>query len=183
MKEELADKLRKIKVLALDCDGVMAPLHIDTGVIMDIENAMKYQDRKFQYVVEISRFNHRDGQGIDLVKEVGIHVVVITKQRSGYIDARCFKLGIPCVKVQDKLVGLTGWLKENHPEIKMEEVCYIGDDVSDVSTLKAVGFGATVADAADEAKKVSLYITRRKGGDCAVREICDLILRARGVRL
>ena len=183
MDKELIDKLRNIKVLALDCDGIMAPLHIDTGVIMDLENAMNYQGRKFQYVVEMARFNHRDGQGIDLMKEAGIHVVVVTKQRSGYIDARCFKLGIPCVKVQDKLAGLAGWLKENYPEIKMSEVCYMGDDVSDIPVLKAVGFGATVADATDEAKKVSLYVTKRKGGDRAVREVCDLILKARRERL
>lgn len=182
MNQLLRKKLGKIKVLALDCDGVMAPLYIDTGVIMDLENAMKYQDRKFQYVVEIARFNHRDGQGIDLIKEAGIRVVVVTKQRSGYIDARCFKLGIPCVKVQDKLVGLVGWLKENHPEIKMGEVCYMGDDISDIPVLKVVGFGATVADAAKEAKKASTYITRKKGGECAVREVCDLILKARGTR-
>ena len=48
MDRQFLDKLKKIKVLALDCDGVMTPLHIDTGVIMDLENAMKYHDRKFQ---------------------------------------------------------------------------------------------------------------------------------------
>lgn len=183
MNQRLGKKLEKIKVLALDCDGVMAPLYIDTGIIMDLENAMKYHDRKFQYVVEIARFNHRDGQGIDLMKEAGIHVVVITKQRSGYIDARCFKLGIPCIKVQDKLKGLTDWLKENHPEITLEEICYMGDDVSDIPVLRAVGAPATVADALQEAQAVSLYITKRKGGDCAIREVCDLILKARRERL
>src|SRR3990167_10782658 len=93
MDERLLNRLRNIKILALDCDGVMTPLHIDTGVIMDLENAMKYHDRKFQHVIEIARFNHRDGQGIDLLKEAGIHTVVVTKQRSGYVDARCLKLG------------------------------------------------------------------------------------------
>ena len=183
MDKKLLDKPRNIKVLALDCDGVMSPLHIDTGVIMDLENAMKYQGRKFQHVVEMARFNHRDGQGIDLMKEVGIHVVVVTKQRSGYIDARCFKLGIPCVKVQDKLAGLTGWLKENHPEIKMGDVCYVGDDISDLPVLRAVGFPATVADALQEAQAISRYVTKRDGGDRAVREVCDLILKVKRERL
>ncbi len=182
MEKELRDKLRKIKVLALDCDGIMSPLHIDTGIVMDLENAMNYQDRKFQHVIEIARFNHRDGQGIDLMKEAGIHVVVVTKQRSGYVDARCFKLGIPCVKAKDKLEGLSSWLKDNHPEINMEEVCYMGDDISDIPVLKAVGFGATVADAAEEAKNVAVYVTQRNGGDRAVREVCDLILKARKER-
>lgn len=178
MEKSLADKLRKIKVLALDCDGVMTPLHIDTGIIMDLENAMKYEGRKFKYVVEIARFNHRDGQGIDLMKELGIKVLVITKQRSGYIEARCFKLGIPCLKVQDKLKGLNDWLSNEHPEVGLDEVCYIGDDVSDVPVLKAVGLGVAVADAVFEAKAVSSYTTKKNGGDCAVREVCDMILRA-----
>ena len=179
MDKKLLNKLPNIKVLALDCDGVMAPLSLDTGVIMDFEHAAQYHDRKFQYVIEMARFNHRDGQGIDLMKEAGIHVVVVTKQRSGYVDARCFKLGIPCVKVNDKFAGLKNWLNENHPEIKMEDVCYMGDDINDIPVLKVVGFGATVADAAEEAKRVSVYITKRKGGDRAVREVCDLILKAR----
>lgn len=179
MSKWLTDKLKNIKVLALDCDGVMTPLHIDCGVIMDLENAMKYNDRKFQYVVEIARFNHRDGQGIDLVKEAGIQVVVLTKQRSGYIDARCFKLGIPYIRAQDKLRGLMDWLEHLHPDIRLEEVAYMGDDVSDIPVLRVVGFPATVADALDEAKAVSVYITKKNGGDCAVREVCDLILKAR----
>jgi len=181
MDKNLTSKLRKIKILALDCDGVMAPLHLDMGIVMDIENAMKYHDRKFQYVVEMARFNHRDGQGIDLIKEVGIHVVVVTKQRSGYVDARCFKLGIACVRTQDKLAGLASWLKENHPEIKMDEVCYVGDDVSDLPVLRSVGMPATVADALPEAKDVSLYVAKKNGGDGAVREVCDLILKARRI--
>jgi|SRR3989344_1654066 len=179
MDRQFLDKLKKIKVLALDCDGVMTPLHIDTGVIMDLENAMKYHDRKFQHVIEIARFNHRDGQGIDLLKEAGIHTVVVTKQRSGYVDARCLKLGIPCLKTQQKLRGLIDWLEKNHPDVDLEEVCYMGDDISDIPVLAAVGFGATVADGIEEAKKVSVYVTKKNGGDCAVREVCDMILTAK----
>ena len=178
----LTAKLLRVKLLALDCDGVMAPLSIDTGVIMDLENAMKYHDRKFQYVVEIARFNHRDGHGIDLMKKAGIHVVVVTSQRSGYIDARCFKLGVPCLRVKDKRKEFADWLNQNYPEISMQEVCYMGDDINDIPLLKAVGFGATVADAVDEAKKAAVCVTKKKGGEGAVREVCDLILEAKGVR-
>ena len=181
-KKALRALLKKVKVLALDCDGVMAPLHIDTGIIMDIAHATTYNNRKFQHVIEIARFNHRDGQGIDLMKEAGIHVVVVTKQRSGYVDARCFKLGIPCVKAKDKLKGLVNWLKKNYPKVSMEEICYMGDDISDLSTLAVVGAPITVADASREAKKASIYITKKNGGDCAVREVCDVILAAKGLR-
>ena len=116
------------------------------------------------------------------MKEAGIHVVFVTKQRSGYVDARCFKLGIPCVKVSDKLAGLQSWLNEKHPDISLDEVCYMGDDISDLPVLRAVGFPATVADALPEAKLVSLHITKRDGGDRAVREVCDLILEAKSLR-
>ncbi|MFH1393057.1 MAG: HAD hydrolase family protein [Patescibacteria group bacterium] len=181
-KQQFLDKLKKVKLLALDCDGIMAPLHIDTGVIMDFQNAIKYHNREYQYVVEIARFNHRDGQGIDILKKNGIHVVVVTTQRSGYVDARCFKLGIPCIKTKDKLAGLNAWLKGNQPEISMDEICYMGDEISDISVLRAVGAPATVADALPETKAVSLYVTKKNGGDGAVREVCDLILEAKKIR-
>ncbi len=170
----------KVKLLALDCDGVMTPLHIDTGVIMDLESAKKYHDRPYQYVVEIARFNHRDGQGIDLIKEAGIKVVVVTKQRSGYVDARCLKLDVPCIKAKDKLTDLITWLKDNCPDINMTEICYMGDEVSDVPVLMAVGVPIAVANAVKQAKKTSAYITKKKGGEGAVREVCDLILKAKG---
>jgi len=180
MDKKLAERLKKIKLLALDCDGIMAPLYIDTGVIMDIESAKKYHDRPYQYVVEIARFNHRDGGGIDMIKEAGIKVVVVTKQRSGYVNARCLKLDVPCIKAKDKLEDLVNWMKDNCPGINMKEVCYMGDEVSDVPVLMAVGMPATVADAIKQAKKASAYITKKKGGEGAVREVCDLILKAKG---
>ncbi|KKS24744.1 HAD hydrolase family protein [Candidatus Woesearchaeota archaeon] len=179
MNHELMEKFKKVKILALDCDGVMAPLYIDTGVIMDVENAMKFYNREYKYVVEISRFNHRDGQGIDLMRAANIPVVVITRQRSGYIDARCFKLGIPCVKVEDKLEGLKNWLKNTHPKVSLSEVCYMGDDISDIHVLQVVGAPVTVADAISEAKAIAVHITQNKGGDGAIREVCSLILNAR----
>lgn len=170
----------KVKLLALDCDGVMSPLHIDTGVIMDLESAKKYYNRPYQYVVEIARFNHRDGQGIDLVKEAGIKVVVVTRQRSGYVDARCLKLDVPCIKAKDKLTNLTAWLKDNYPGIHAKEICYMGDEVSDIPVLMAVGIPVAVADAVKQAKEASGYVTSKKGGEGAVREVCDLILKAKG---
>ena len=85
------------------------------------------------------------------------------------------------MKVQDKLKGLSEWLAINHSGVGLDEVCYMGDDVSDVPILKVVGMPATVADAVSEAKRVSLYVTLKNGGDCAVREVCDMILKAKGV--
>ncbi|MEK7201252.1 MAG: hypothetical protein AAB737_01285, partial [Patescibacteria group bacterium] len=93
----LRQKLAKIKVLALDCDGVLTPPYIDTGVVMTKEAARQHTERDFMYVLESARFSHRDGQGIDLVRKESVEVLILTTQRSGYVQARAWKLGVPLV--------------------------------------------------------------------------------------
>lgn len=180
MTKKLLGKFKKVKILALDCDGVLTPLYIDTGIIMTKEAASQHIGRDFVYVFESARFSHKDGQGIDLVRKesVGVSVMILTTQRSGYVQARAWKLGVPLVQNKNKVAGLKEWLKENHPKASLKDVCFVGDSTGDVDIMKIVGLSVCVGDGAKEAKKVADHVTKQKGGDGAVREICDMILEA-----
>lgn len=181
MKAGLLEKFKKVKILALDNDGVLTPLYLDTGVIMTKEAASGYTGRDFVYVFESARYSHKDGQGIDLVRKenVGVSVMILTTQRSGYVQARAWKLGVPLVQNKDKIAGLKEWLKENHPKANLKDICFVGDSTGDIEIMKIVGLSVCVGDGVAEAKKVADYVTKAKGGDGAVREVCDLIIQAK----
>lgn len=154
----------KITVLILDVDGVMT----DGGIIYD-ENGH-----------ETKRFNVKDGLGIKLAQKSGLEIVIISGRKSVVTDLRSAELGISRVYtgVKDKLECYR--LVKEEMGVKDENVAYIGDDLNDYALLNAVGFSATVSDAFDYMKGVVDYVTVRKGGDGAVRELIELILERNG---
>jgi 3-deoxy-D-manno-octulosonate 8-phosphate phosphatase (KDO 8-P phosphatase) len=131
---------------------------------------------------EIKSFHTRDGLGIRLIMESGIEVGLITARESEAVNRRVKDLKIKYVfqKAQNKLVILENLLKEL--DLEPSEVGYMGDDWLDLPLLVRVGFAATVADAVPEVLQAAHYVTKRKGGRGAVREVCDLILEAQGTR-
>jgi len=158
----LLEKFRKIKLLVLDCDGVLT----DSYVYVSNDGN------------ESCRFSHRDGKGIQLVREMGVEVVVITSQKSPYVKKRCDKMGVEYRQaITDKLGNLRDMLEDK--KMCLQDVCFVGDDVSDIAVMNNVGLAIAVADAEEEVKKIAAYITERKGGEHAVREVCHLILEAR----
>lgn len=160
----LQEKIKSIRVLILDVDGVMT----DGGIIFDHQGN------------EAKRFDVRDGHGIKMLMRTGIEVIILTGRTSQAVAHRALDLGISQVYqgVWDKLAVFEQIIKEK--DILPAAVAYVGDDVVDVPVLKRVGFAATVADASDYAKDCVDYITERDGGRGAVREICELIIKARG---
>ena len=179
INKNLLERFRKVKVLALDCDGVLTPLYLETGIIMTKEAASQHTGRDFVYVFESAIFSHKDGQGIDLVRKEDVEVMILTTQRSGYVQARAWKLGVPLVQNKDKITGLKEWLKENHPKASFKDVCFVGDSTGDIEIMKIVGLSVCVGDGAKKAKRVTNYVTKAKGGHGAVREVCDLIIQAK----
>ncbi|KKQ92864.1 MAG: 3-deoxy-D-manno-octulosonate 8-phosphate phosphatase, YrbI family [Parcubacteria group bacterium GW2011_GWC1_43_61] len=165
MDFELLEKLRKIKLLVLDCDGVLT----DSYVYVNNDGN------------EFCRFSHRDGKGIQLIREAGIEVAIITSQKSPYVKKRCDKMGVEFHQaITNKLRNLGDMLEDK--KMRFQEVCFVGDDVSDIAVMNNVGLPIAVADAEEEVKKITAYITKRKGGEHAVREVCNLILEARRCR-
>lgn len=155
-------KLKRIRLFATDVDGVLT----DAG--------MYYSESG----EELKKFNTRDGMGIKLLQKAGLITAIVTQERTKLVARRGEKLMIPEVHqgVMDKL-ALVREMAERHT-LSMEQVAYIGDDINDLATLKAVGFSATPADGLPQVAAAVDYVCTKKGGEGAVREIIEMILQA-----
>lgn len=161
---ELKAKASKIKVVAFDVDGVMT----DNSLIFD-ENGIEYK-----------KFNGKDGQGIELLHKVGIIPAIISKRNNGTVAYRAKVLGITefHMGVKNKYESLNE-IMEKHG-LSKEQIAFMGDDLPDICVLENVGLACCPLDAVDEVKAICSFISTRKGGEGAVRELCEFILRAQG---
>lgn len=158
-------KLKNIRLLLLDVDGVMT----DGSIIYDGNG------------LETKCFNVRDGHGIKMLQRHGVEVGIITGRTSIVVDIRAKELGIERV-YQGALKKL-----ESYNDVKGKtglddsQIAYMGDDVIDVPVLRRVGFAAVPLDGLPEVRAVAHYVSSCGGGRGAVREVCDMILKGRGV--
>jgi 3-deoxy-D-manno-octulosonate 8-phosphate phosphatase (KDO 8-P phosphatase) len=161
MKRVWREKITPIKLLILDVDGVLT----DGKII--------YNDRG----EEIKAFNVRDGHGLKLLMRAGIGIALITGRKSKVVLHRARDLGIKNVyqRVTNKIEVYEKILKAK--KLKDENVGFVGDDLVDIPVLKRVGFSAAVGDAIPEVREVADYVASKKGGEGAVREICELLLK------
>jgi len=159
------DKLKKIKLLLLDVDGVLT----DGGIIYNDSDA------------ETKVFNVKDGLGIKLLMEAGIHLGIITGRRSNALYSRCKDLGINHIYdgVDNKIDVLDELLDQSG--VSAEEVAFIGDDLPDLCLMKAIGLPIAVSDAHKTILDNAAMVTSAKGGHGAVREACEAILKAKGL--
>ena len=159
------ERAEHIKLLDLDVDGVLT----NGGLLVghDGKEALKC-------------FDSLDGHGIKLLQSVGVIVAIITGRSSGMVEGRAKELGIKHVQmgVANKLDALTSLLKETG--LSLSDCAAMGDDWPDLVILPKVHFSACPAQGHEEVKKRVHYITHRTGGAGAVRELCDLILKAQG---
>ncbi len=164
-EKELLEIVKNIKFLILDVDGVLT----DGGIILDNEGN------------EFKSFHVRDGHGIKMLMRAGIKIAMITGRHSKVVERRAQELGITDVfqKCHDKRVAYRQLAKKY--SLSDSEIAYIGDDIVDIPLLKSSGLSVVVADADDEVKAVAMMITKRRGGRGAVREVCDFILKAKGL--
>ncbi len=151
----------KIKLLILDVDGVMT----DGGFYITASGEMS------------RKFNVLDGFGIRQALKKGVEVAIITGGKSEAVIHRSEYLGIKHVFMgrEDKLSVYNESVKPLF-NLKDEQVAFIGDDVYDIPLLNAVGMPITVPNAHESVKKVAKYITSKRGGEGAVREVIDLII-------
>ena len=165
LDERIFNRAKQLRLLLLDVDGVLT----DGTLILSTKGD------------ESKGFNTQDGFGIRLLQEAGIDVGVITARSSSVVAARCKNLKMRFVYQgnSDKLQAYNDILEKSG--IKPFEVGYMGDDWLDLILLKRVGFAAAPANAVSEVKEVVHYTTTQHGGSGAVREVCDVILQAKGV--
>lgn len=154
-------KLKNIRMLVLDVDGVLT----DCRVFLD--GAGEW--RRF--------FSIRDGYGIVRIQKFGFQTAIITGTKAQDIRERARQLGINYFHEGhlEKVASLHEIAAKSG--IALEQMAYIGDDDFDVPVLKLVGFAATVPDAMESAIDVAHYVTKRPGGNGAVREVCELLLK------
>lgn len=158
--EKICDKLKKIKVLAMDVDGTLT-------------NGRVYYSRNGE---ELKAFSIRDGMGIELLRLSGLSPLLITSETSEIVTARAKKLKIEHVLLgsKDKKSDLTNFAK--NLGIELENFAYIGDDINDLEVMKIVGFSACPNDSIFLVKEQVDYICNYPGGGGAVRELIELIL-------
>lgn len=151
----------RIKLVLTDVDGVLT----DGGMYYGNDGDT------------LKRFNTRDGMGMELLRNRGIAVGIITREQTEMVSQRAAKLKVDILVqgCRDKLPALRQILAERN--LSASEVAYIGDDLNDVEVLEAVGISAAPADAAAEAKAVAGYVCAAKGGEGCFREFAEFLLR------
>jgi YrbI family 3-deoxy-D-manno-octulosonate 8-phosphate phosphatase len=162
---DLKKKFQDIKLLILDFDGTLT-------------DNMVYTDQDGKEMVRTSR---SDSLGLEnLRKNTNVEVIIISKEKNPVTMARANKLNILCIKgIDNKIIILNNELKKRG--IRKEYICFIGNDINDIECINEAGIGVAVADAYPQVLKIADYITRKNGGYGAVREICDIIMYAKGV--
>lgn len=157
---------KNIKLFLTDCDGCLT------------DGGMYYTESGD----ELKKFNTLDGMGFQLLREQGILTGIITSENTKIVERRASKLRVDFLKqgIKEKLSAVREICEQN--DIKLSEVAYVGDDINDYETIKAVGYGCCVPNAVETVKAVSKYVSQKNGGNGAVREIIDWILEDGGER-
>ena len=160
-----SSRIKKVKMLILDVDGVLTD-----GRIIWTSSAE-----------EMKLFNVQDGVGIILARRAGLKIAIISARKSKVTEIRAKELKITEVhqSTESKLIAY----KELIDKYKLsdEEVAYIGDDIHDIPVLKRAGFAVAVSNAQEEVKQVSHHVTEKNGGNGAVREVINMILKTKGL--
>lgn len=129
--------------------------------------------------VESVRCDRGDGMGIGLLREAGVPMLILSKERNPVVSARARKLSLECLQgIDNKLSALREWAAAR--DIDLERAIYVGNDVNDVPVMRAVGFSISPRDGHESAKSAARMILQSDGGRGAVRELCDLLLTRLG---
>ena len=164
MSETLQQRCLAISVLVMDVDGVLT-----AGGIVQGGSDM-----------ELKAFHVRDGAGLAAWHRAGRLSAIVTGRQSSAVEVRAAELNVGLVAqgASDKDATLARLLAELG--VGVEAVCYIGDDLADLGPMRRCRLAAAVADACPEARAVAHYVSQRPGGQGAVREVIELILRCQG---
>lgn len=160
----LLSRLKLIRLVAFDVDGVLT------------DGGLYYSDSG----EEFKRFNSLDGQGMKMLKASGVEIAIITGRSSRCVEARAKNLGIAHVYqgVENKLEAIVDVLDKL--KLTRDTAAYMGDDVVDLTVMRHVGLSISVPESPQLVREHSGYITQRRGGHGAVREVCELIMSVQG---
>lgn len=161
----LVSRAKLIRAVAFDVDGVMT----DGGLYLGDSGE------------EFKRFNSLDGHGIKMLLNSGIAVAIITGRTSNCVALRAKNLGITDLYqgVEDKFAAMLDFLGKH--QLPRDAAAFMGDDVMDLAVMRRVGLGLSVPDAPQRVRDHAHYVTQRRGGEGAVREVCELILSSQNL--
>ncbi len=164
LHDALQERLAQVRLLLLDVDGVLT----EGGVTWTNEG------------VEQKTFHIRDGLGIRLWQVAGGRTGIVTGRASHIVQRRADELGIEFVRqgVEDKLATTAAILAECGTS--WEQAAFVGDDLPDLAVMMRCGVGVAVANACPEVVEAAALVTRQPGGQGAVREVIEQLLKARG---
>ena len=161
----LKERCARVKLLLLDVDGVLTDGRLYFGPGGEV----------------IKVFHVRDGYGLKLWHDAGFRSGIISGRNSDIVSIRASELGIHFVYQgnDDKLLALNEIAAE--ARVLLDEIAFMGDDLLDIPVLEKVGLAVAVADAPEEVKQASHYVTKIPGGRGAVREVIDMLLAAKSI--
>lgn len=160
----VARRAKAIRLLVLDVDGILT------------DGQLLYGPRGQAQMA----FHVHDGQGIKLARDGGLSVAILTGRRSAMVARRARELGITELhqKVEDKLAAFRALLERQG--LRPAQAACMGDDLTDLRILRRAGLAITVPGAVAEIRAAAHYVTHRGGGQGAVREAVELVLKAQG---
>ncbi len=158
------DILRGVRLVVFDFDGVMT-----TNQVLVLQDGS-----------EGVLCNRSDGLGVGMLRKAGLDVCVLSMEENPVVKRRCEKLNVPCIQGQAHKLPVFEKLLSDRGIARAQSV-YVGNDVNDLECLEHAGLGIAVADAHESVLPRARLVTRRPGGFGAVREVCDMILAAKGI--
>ena len=154
-------KIKNIKAVVFDFDGVFT----DNSVIIS-------EDGK-----ESVQCNRSDGIGLEMLRKLGIPMKIISTEKNSVVSVRAKKLKLDVIHgVEDKLMELEKFSLATN--ITLKEIAYLGNDINDAACMRRVDFPIAVADAVEDIKIIAKLVLNKKGGDGAVRELCEMIYQS-----
>lgn len=162
-RKATAAQFKRVKIFLTDVDGVLT-------------NATVMLNGK----TEFKQFNIQDGMGLRLLQHIGIPVGLVSNRKSAATTARAKELKVDYLwqKSLPKVAAVETILKK--AKLTWADACFMSDDINDLAVLQRVGLPIAVANARTDVKTAAKYTTKAKGGEGAVREVCDKIIRAQG---
>jgi len=155
---------KKVELLVLDVDGVLTKGEIVYGNLGE----------------EFKIFNVKDGLGIFLLTRSGIQTVLLTAKDSKVVRRRAKDMGADIYAGILPKESLLPKIRKKYG-VDSKNICFVGDDLIDIGIMGRVGISVAVSDAPDDVKKVSLYVTKKRGGEGAVREVVEKILKSKNM--
>lgn len=166
MNSKLKNKIKKIRLLLTDVDGVLT----DGGMYYSLKGDV------------VKKFFVRDGMGVTLLRKHGVDTIIVTKEKNPIITQWYKKMQVK--KLYDGILDKSKILNEVCKKFNVtpEQVCYIGDDINDLGLLEKVGFSVVPNDGITDAKKICDYVCISEGGRGVLREVADMILQVQKVK-